>query len=228
MENFSSDLVSIKVTGDGANVWAYAIDAETYARISEDCGDEDPVDVIMDEYQVGQLVCWGIDESSGCTVSMDVAGKSTLLKIVHTYDGYDIDEAVKDRNLSASTPIIEYNSDAAERLGAVFDLSDLSHVFVDSITWKDITLQLTLPVVARDFDQRKLSLLVCGMDSETELSALTYQTGLLNGLEADIIGVIYDGKKYFFQSECKRAFQQRRYIVGRTDDGWEIDEKVTI
>ena len=85
-----------------------------------------------------------------------------------------------------------------------------------------------MPIAARDFDLRKLSLLVCDMDCETELSALTFQTGFLNGLEADIIGVIYDGKKYFFQSECKRALEQRRYIVGRTDDGWEIDEKVTI
>ena len=134
--NSKTDFVSIRVTGDGANVWAYAFNAETYARISNDCGDEDPVDVIMGEYQAGQLVCWGIDASSNCAVSLEVAGKSTLLKIVNTYDGYDIGEAVKDCNLSASTPIIECNSDAAERLGDVFDLSDLSHVFLDSISGK--------------------------------------------------------------------------------------------
>lgn len=86
----------------------------------------------------------------------------------------------------------------------------------------------TLPVEARDFDQRKLSLLVCDMDCETELSALTYQTGFLNDLEADIIGVLYDGKKYFFDAECKRSFQQRRIIVSRADDDWEINEEVTI
>jgi len=226
-KNPSTDFVSIKVTGYGTNVWAYAISNETYDRISQDSGDDDPVDFIMHEYKAGQLVCWGIDASGDCTVTLDVAGASEELKVISLYDGLSLSDELKARNLPTSTPCIGYNSEEPEQLGAVFDLSNFSHVFLDSISWKNIALQLTLPVLARQFDRSKLSLLVCSMDCETELSSLTYQNDLLDGLEEDIIGVIYDGQKYFFESECKRNSDQSRCIVSRTDDGWAINEEVS-
>lgn len=226
MENISTDVVSIKVTGYGTNVWAYAISNETYDRICQDCGDDDPIDIIMSEYQAGQLVCWGIDASGDCIVTLDVAGASEELKVISLCDGQSLSDELEARNLPTSTPCIGYNSEEPEYLGAVFDLGNLDHVFLDSISWKNITLQLTLPVPASQFDRSKLSLLVCDMDCETELSALTYQNDVLDDLEEDIIGVIYDGKKYFFESECMRSFDQSRCIVSRTDDGWEINEEV--
>lgn len=226
-ENPIIDVVSIKVTGYGTNVWAYAISNETYDRICQDSGDDDPVDVIMSEYQAGQLVCWGIDASGDCTVTLDVAGASEELKVISLYDGQTLTDELEARNLPTSTPCIVYDSDEPEYLGDVFDLSDFSHVFLDSISWKDITLQLTLPVPSSKFDRNKLSLLVCNTDSGTELCKITYEKGLLDGLEEDIIGVVYDGKKYFFESECMRDFHQSRCIVSRTDDGWEINEEVS-
>ncbi len=226
MENTSTDVVSIKVTGYGTNVWAYAISNETYDRICQDCGDDDPIDIIMSEYQAGQLVCWGIDASGDCIVTLDVAGTSEELKVISLYDGLSLSDELEARNLPNSTPCIGHDSDEPEYLGDVFDLSDFSHVFLDSIAWKNITLELSLPVRASDFDRHKLSLLVCSTDSGTELCKITYEKGLLDGLEEDIIGVIYDGKKYFFNSKCMRDFGQSRCIVSRTDDGWEINEEV--
>jgi hypothetical protein len=224
----SKNFVSIRVSGGGTNVWAYAISADTYARIVNNSVDDETVDVIMGEYQAGQLVCWGIDASSDCSVTLDVAGNSTTLKIIGFCDEQSLSDVLKECNLPSSTPSFGYNSDEQERLGENFDLRKLNHVFLDAITWKDVTLELKLPVDACKFDQRKLSLLVCDMDVETELSELAYENGLLDGLEEDIIGVLYDGNKYFFESECVRSIHQRRCMVSRTDNGWEIDENIAL
>ena len=218
--------VSIRVNGSGTNVWAYAISDETYARISQNAEDEDPVDTIMAEYTAGQLVCWGIDVIDVSTVTLNLAGKSKELKIINTHEDYSISEALKDSKMRASAPFIEFNSDTKEQLGKNFDLGNINHVYLESIEWRYIRLELTLPGVASDFDRSKISLLACDMDSGTELCRLTYDKGLIAGLEEDIIGVAYDGKKYFFDSECDRSFSENRYILSRTDDGWEINEAV--
>lgn len=218
--------VKITVTGSGTNIWAYAIANETYSRIAEDAQDEDPADVIMAEYQAGQLVCWGIDPSGNCTVTIEIEDKKIHPRIVRTYDGYSIAEALKSLGISKSAPFIEFNSDQREELGSVFDLSNLNHVYLDAVTWKNITLHLELPITARNFDQRKLTLLACDMDTETELAELSYQNDLLDGLEEDIIGVIYDGKKYFFESHSSNATHQERSMLSRTSDGWKINDQV--
>jgi len=220
--------VSITVNGSGTNVWAYEISDETYARITQDTEDEDPVNIIMEEYQEGQLVCWGIDVMDVSTVTLNLAGKSKELTIIKTDEDCSLTEALKDSKMRVSSPFIEYNSDTKKQLGENFDLSKFNHVYLESIGWKDITLELTLSVNAIDFDRRKLSLLVCDMDVETELSELTYQKGLLDYQEEDIIGVIYDGKKYLFDSDCYGSFSVSRRILNRTDDGWEIDEAVAL
>jgi hypothetical protein len=227
-DKIKNNTVSIRVRGSGTNVWAYTINNDTYSRISQNSEkeEEDPVDIIMENYQAGQLVCWGIDVTDVSTVTLDLAGKSKELKIIKTYEGFSLSEALKDSNMRASSLFIECNKAKAEQLGENFDLSKFNHVFLELIECKYITLELTLPVDARDFDRRKLSLLVCKIDSVTELCRLTYNQGLLDGLEEDIIGVIYDGKKYFFDSECYRSFSQSRRVLSRTDDGWEIDEAV--
>ena len=228
-DKIKSNTVSIRVRGSGTNVWAYTINNDTYSRISQNSEkeeEEDPVDIIMENYQAGQLVCWGIDVTDVSTVTLDLAGKSKELKIIKTYEDFSLSETLKDSNMRASSLFIEFKEDTVEWLGDNFDLNNFNHVFLDSISWKDITLELTLPVNASDFDRRKLSLLVCKIDSVTELCRLTYNQGLLDGLEEDIIGVIYDGKKYFFDSECYRSFSQSRRVLSRTDDGWEIDEAV--
>lgn len=219
-------IVSIRVSGSGTNVWAYALSDETYTRIAQDNEDENPVDIIMSEYLAGQLVCWGIDVDDASTVTLHSAGKSKELKIIKTHEDYSISEALKDRKIRSSEPFIEFNSDTKEQLGENFDLSNFNHVYIESIEWRDIKLELTLPVNSREFDRCKISLLACDMDSGTELSQLTYEQGLLAGVEEDIIGIAYEGKKYFFNSECNRSFTEDRYILSRTDDGWEINEAV--
>ena len=218
--------VAIKVNGSGTNVWAYAISDETYARITQDTDEEDPVDIIMGEYKAGQLVCWGIDVSAIDNITLDLGGKIKELKIIQTHEDYSLSEALKDNRMRNSSHFIECKEDTCEWLGDNFDLRNFNHVFLDSIEWKDIKLELSLPVSAIDFDRQKLSLLVCKIDSVTELCRLTYNQGLLAGLEEDIIGVIYDGKKYFFDSVCDRSFSENRYILSRSEDGWEINEEV--
>ena len=231
-DKIKNNTVSIRVSGSGTNVWACTINSDTYSRISqnsekeEDEEEDDPADIIKSEYQAGQLVCWGLDVMYAGTVTLNLAGKSKELKIINTHEDYSISEALKDSKMRASSPFIECNKDKVEWLGDNFDLSNFNHVFLDSIEWRYITLELTLPVNARDFDLRKLSLLVCKIDSGTELCRLTYNKGLLAGLEEDIIGVIYDGKKYFFEPESDEVYKECSYILSRTDDGWEIDEAV--
>lgn len=225
-----NNTVSLRVSGSGTNVWACTINNDTYSRISQNNKeeDDDPADIIKSEYQAGQLVCWGLDLSDVDTVSLDLAGKIKELKIIETNEDVSLSEALKERNMRVSSPFIECNKDKGEWLGDNFDLSNFNHVFLESIEWKYITLALTLPVDARAFDRRKLSLLVCDVDSGTELCRLTYNQGLLAGLEEDIIGVIYDGKKYFFKPESDDMYSECSYILSRTDDGWEVDDAITL
>lgn len=225
-----NNTVSIRVSGSGTNVWACTINNDTYSRISQNNTDEDdaPADIIKSEYQAGQLVCWGLDLSNVDTLSLDLAGKIKELKIIETDEDVSLSEALKESKMRVSSPFIECNKDKGEWLGDNFDLSNFNHVFLESIEWKYITLALTLPVDARDFDRRKLSLLVCDVDSGTELSRLTYNQGLLAGLEEDIIGVIYDGKKYFFEPESDDMYSECSYILSRTDDGWEVDDAIAL
>jgi hypothetical protein len=232
-DKIKNNTVSIRVSGSGTNVWACTINDDTYSRISqnsekEEEDDDDPADIIRSEYQAGQLVCWGLDVRYGDTVTLDLAGKITELKIIETDEDTSLSEALKDSNMRASSLFIECNKVTAEQLGENFDLSKFNHVFLDSIEWNHITLELTLPVDARDFDRRKLSLLVCDVDSGTELCRLTYNKGLLAGLEEDIIGVIYDGKKYFFEPESDDMYSECSYILSRTDDGWEVDDAIAL
>lgn len=225
-----NNTVSIRVSGSGTNVWACTINNDTYSRISQNNTDEDddPADIIKSEYQAGQLVCWGLDLSNVDTLSLDLAGKIKELKIIETDEDVSLSEALKESKMRVSSPFIECNKDKGEWLGDNFDLSNFNHVFLESIEWKYITLALTLPVDARDFDRRKLSLLVCDVDSGTELSRLTYSQGLLAGLEEDIIGVIYDSKKYFFEPESDEMYSECSYILSRTDDGWEVDDAIAL
>ena len=235
-DKIKNNTVSIRVSGSGTNVWACTINDDTYSRISqksekeeEDEEDEDdPADIIKSEYQAGQLVCWGLDVMYARTVTLNLAGKSKELKIIHTHEDYSISEALKDSKMRASSPFIEFNSDTKEQLGENFDLSKFNHVFLELIECKYITLELTLPVDARDFDRSKISLLACDMDSGTALCRLTYDKGLVAGLEEDIIGVIYDGKKYFFKPESDEVYSECSYILSRTDDGWEVDDAIAL
>ena len=120
-----NNTVSIRVSGSGTNVWACTINDDTYSRISQKSekeeGDEeeedDPADIIKSEYQAGQLVCWGLDVMYARTVTLNLAGKSKELKIIHTYEDYSISEALKDSKMRASSPFIEFNSDTKEQLG---------------------------------------------------------------------------------------------------------------
>lgn len=229
-DEIKNNTVSIRVRGSGTNVWAYTINNDTYSRISQNNtdDDDDPADIIKSEYQAGQLVCWGLDLSDVDTVSLDIAGKIKELKIIETDEDVSLSEALKESKMRISSPFIECNKSKGEWLGDNFDLSNFNHVFLESIEWKYITLALTLPVNARDFDRRKLSLLVCDVDSGTELSRLTYNQGLLAGLEEDIIGVIYDGEKYFFEPESDDMYSECSYILSRTDDGWEVDDAIAL
>jgi hypothetical protein len=236
-DKIKNNTVSIRVSGSGNNVWACTINDDTYSRIlqnsekeedEEEEEEEDPADIIKSEYQAGQLVCWGLDVMYAGTVTLNLDGKSKELKIINTHEGYSISEALKDSKMRASSPFIELNSDTKEQLGENFDLSKFNHVFLELIECKYITLELTLPVDARDFDRRKLSLLVCDVDSGTELCRLTYNQGLLGSLEEDIIGVIYDGKKYFFEPESDEVYKECSYILSRTDDGWEVDDAIAL
>ena len=173
-DEIKNNTVSIRVRGSGTNVWAYTINNDTYSRISQNNtdDDDDPADIIKSEYQAGQLVCWGLDLSDVDTVSLDIAGKIKELKIIETDEDVSLSEALKESKMRISSPFIECNKSKGEWLGDNFDLSNFNHVFLESIEWKYITLALTLPVNARDFDRRKLSLLVCDVDSGTELSRL--------------------------------------------------------
>jgi hypothetical protein len=229
-DKIKNNTVSIRVSGSGTNVWACTINNDTYSRISQNNTEEndDPADIIKSEYQAGQLVCWGLDLSDTESVTLDLAGKIKELKIIETHEDISLSEALKDSNMRSSSLFIECNKVTAEQLGEKFDLSKINHVFLESIEWRYITLALTLPVDARDFDRRKLSLLVCDVDSGTELCRLTYNQGLLAGLEEDIIGVIYDGKKYFFEPESDDMYSERSYILSRTDDGWEVDDAIAL
>ena len=230
-DKIKSNTVSIRVSGSGTNVWVCTINNDTYSRISQNSEEEeedDPADIIKSEYQAGQLVCWGLDLSDVETVTLDLAGKIKELKIIETDEDISLSEALKDSKMRASSPFIECNKDKGEWLGDNFNLSNFNHVFLESIEWRYITLKLNLPVNARDFDQRKLSLLVCKIDSGTELCRVTYNQGLLAGLEEDIIGVIYDGKKYFFEPESDDMYSECSYIISRTDDGWEVDDAIAL
>ena len=235
-DKIKNNTFSIRVSGSGTNVWACTINDDTYSRISQKSekeeGDEeeedDPADIIKSEYQAGQLVCWGLDLSDVDTVTLDLAGKIKELKIIETDEDISLSEALKDSKMRASSPFIEFNSDTKEQLGENFDLSKFNHVFLELIECKYITLELTLPVDARDFDRSKISLLACDMDSGTALCRLTYDKGLVAGLEEDIIGVIYDGKKYFFKPESDEVYSECSYILSRTDDGWEVDDAIAL
>lgn len=231
-DKIKSNTVSIRVSGSGTNVWVCTINNDTYSRISQNSEEEeeedDPADIIKSEYQAGQLVCWGLDLSDVETVTLDLAGKIKELKIIETDEDTSLSEALKDSKMRASSPFIECNKDKGEWLGDNFNLSNFNHVFLESIEWRYITLKLNLPVNAKDFDQRKLSLLVCKIDSGTELCRVTYNQGLLAGLEEDIIGVIYDGKKYFFEPESDDMYSECSYILSRTDDGWEVDDAIVL
>jgi hypothetical protein len=233
-DKIKNKTVSIRVSGRGTNVWACTINNDTYSRISqnsekeEEEEEDDLADIIRSEYQAGQLVCWGLDLSDVDTVTLDLAGKIKELKIIETDEDISLSEALKDSKMRASSPFIECNKDKGEWLGDNFDLSNFNHVFLDSIEWRYITLKLTLSVNARDFDLRKLSLLVCKIDSGTELCRLTYNKGLLAGLEEDIIGVIYDGKKYSFEPESDDMYSQCSYVLSRTDDGWKVDDAIAL
>lgn len=221
--------VQITVTGSGTNVWVYAINDETYDKIKALDDSFDAKDVILDEYSAGQLICWGLDVSGNSNIKINIGGKEKELKIINTYDGYSLEETLKDKSVASSTAHIEFNTDEKEPLGADFDLSNINHIFLDAVTWKDMTLQMTLPVTAKNFDIKKLKLLACDLDSEFELAEATYQMDLLDGQEEDIIGVNYDGTKYFFAcSDSHRSIHQTRSLVSRSDDGWEINEDIDL
>lgn len=225
--NLSKNLVQVVATGNGSNVWAYAIDDETFAQLLELDEPFEMEDLILSKYKAGQLVCWGPDASNSCSIKINANGTEKELRIVTTDENWTLAEELTALNIGKAEPHIEFNRDNKRLLGETFDLTDLNHVFLHSITWKDLRLELELPITSAKFKFEKIKLLACELDSGFDLARLTYDNGLLDGQEEDVIGVEYDGTAYYFKSsEAYHSIHESRCIVSRSPKGWTINEDV--
>jgi hypothetical protein len=225
--NSSKNLVQVVANGNGSNVWAYAIDDQTYAQLLELAEPFEMEDLILNKYKAGQLVCWGPDASNSCALKVNTNGIEQELRIVTTDENWTLTEELEALKIGKSEPYIEFNRDNKRWLGETFNLTGLNHVFLHSITWKDMKLELELPINPAKFKYEKIKLLACELDSGFDLARITYDNGLLDGQEEDVIGVEYGGRAYYFESsEASHSIHESRCIVSRGIDGWRINKNI--
>jgi hypothetical protein len=225
--NSTKNLVQVLATGFGSNVWAYAINDETYAQLLKLDEPFEMEDLILSEYKAGQLVCWGPDVSNSCSIKININGNEKELSIIFTDEDCPLAEELAARKIGKSEPYIEFNRDNKRWLGETFNLNGLNHVFLHSITWKDMKLELELPINPAKFKYEKIKLLACELDSGFDLARITYDNGLLDGQEEDVIGVEYDGRAYYFESsEASHSIHESRCIVSRGIEGWRINDNI--
>lgn len=217
----------IAVEGPGTRVWAYRIDAETYARLARNDNDDDPMELVKRGAKGDFLVCWGLDVSSAPPLTLAGVGDHPL-PIVKTWEGYGPAEACADSGIDPGAPFIEYDAERRIYLGDDVDLRGVDHVVLECLPCGRIALSLDLPIPLQEVDREKLFLLARDMDSGTELCELAYRQDLLNGTEEDIVGVIYDGVSHFFRGDLGSPGRADYWLLSRSPDGWAVNHDVLL
>lgn len=223
----ADSVLRIEVKGSGTNIWAYAISDETFARLPELDSQEDQIDLIRDEHiGGGELITWGINLGGQREPKLIVKLKDVTLEIdqlVRTDESLTLEEEAEDSGFDMST-CIEVNETDRVNLGMSLEdaLAGLEPraFLIEATFFKQILLWVDIPING-EFNIRDLRLIVNDMDTETLLSAATYQLGLLDcvhdGEENALIGMIYKGEQYLFECDSYGGQGTEFTLVENTD-----------
>ena len=123
--------------------------------------------------------------------------------------------------------ILEYSIAKADLLGDIFRLGKSKHLVFETTTFTKTVLKATIPSLDK-FDAKDLTLLIRSMDVDTALSKAFYGLQISEGMEQDIIGVSYQGDRYFFECSSSGGSDTQYLVTNLNGNKWEYDYSASL
>ena len=121
----------------------------------------------------------------------------------------------------------EYSIAKADLLGDIFRLGKSKHLVFETTTFTKTVLKATIPSLDK-FDAKDLTLLIRSMDVDTALSKAFYGLQISEGMEQDIIGVSYQGDRYFFECSSSGGSDTQYLVTNLNGNKWEYDYSASL
>lgn len=221
--------IRVEMRVSGTNVWAYALDNDGVDALQE-VSQESAIDIVRTKYVSGSLLTWGVDRSLDPPPSVAILLEGSQVPLFRTLTNLE-DWELEESSQSASDYIRISDTDQIEigrEMETEVDMSSIKAIALESIFFEKILLWAEFDIEG-PFDAELLRLYDNTMDCDTELSQALYPLGLPqcvgDGEENAILGVVYDGQKVQFESECSLGSPAELALIVRDDDGdWSFSD----
>jgi len=214
--------VYVEIIATGTQVYAYLIDEQILDALKNNCEDDSALNFIQDNAKAGFLVCHGadIDETETATIIVNDE-KTETVALIYTYEDDGLEERLKYRKVKRDECLFASEDDNTE-LGEDTDLSSAEYLVLEMAEYRNGLLRGQLEVESENITASELSLIVCDMDVETELSAACYGLGLVDA-EHDIQQLKCKGNKVDnFELDFQSADFRLVLLQKSESDEWSV------
>lgn len=217
----------IHISGKGYQIYAYLISQEILKKIRQGIADEIP----FDETPLENLMEHSIDYhiiTSGLSIEhpdvkcyVDIDGKiHNIEKIGIWQTETDFEECFENER----NKVLVAKEEKILRMGENFKIDKDSIIIIESIEIKKVNYQSLIS----DQDEirvENIEAILFDLDSGTPLSELTYEKGLLSGLENDLSHFIYKNEEIDVEVEIISSYRSHFYLIYNENGNW-INEHI--
>jgi hypothetical protein len=218
---------NIHISGKGYQIYAYMISQETLKEIRQGIADEipfeeTPLENLMEHAIDYHIITSGLSiEHPDVKCHVDIDGKiHNIDKIGIWQTGTDFEECFENER----NKILVAKEEKILRMGENFKIDKDSIIIIESIEIKKINYRAMIS----DQDEiriENIEAILFDLDSCTPLSELTYEKGLLSGLENDLSHFIYKNEDINIEVEIISSYGSHFYLIYNENGNW-VDEHI--
>jgi hypothetical protein len=206
--------LDISFSGGGTQAYAYVVNNDLIAKWKLSREDEEAeyfdVSTELDEHAIDcYRVCMGMNEEP--EIKIELNGKAIEC------DGIVREEYEDDYEPNELENLLKFKS--IEAMGEGFEIPEGCHLVIEVIEYDDGLLSTCLDIAEATIKPSELTVLTRDVDTETELSRATYENGLLNEVERDMVQIKYKDEIVDFDLDFSGISSGGYYLVSKDAKG---------
>jgi len=206
--------LDISFSGGGTQAYAYVVnnDFVTKWKLSREDQEAEYFDVSteLDEHAIDcYRVCMGMNEYAEIKIELD--GKEIEC------DGLIREEDEDDYEPEQLDCFMKI--EAIEAMGEGFKIPEGCHLVIEVIEYDNGVLSTCLDITEATIKPSYISVLTRDVDTETELSLATYENGLLNEVEGDMVQIKYKDEIVDLELDFSGISSGGHYLVSKDPNG---------
>ena len=204
--------LEISFSGSGTQAYAYVVKSEFISKWKQAQDNEEDFDVSieLDEYAIDSYrVCMGMNEEPEIKIELD--GKEIEC------DGIMGEDCEGDYEPEEWDYLLK--TKGIEAMGEGFEIPEDCHFVIEVIEYDYGVLHTSIDITESTIKPSEISVLTRDVDTTAELSRATYENGLLNGVEGDMVQIKYKDEIVDLQLDFSGISSGGHYLVSKDADG---------